>query len=82
MKKGIKRIATIFMSLMVIAGMIPEAVYAAEQQDAEEAVFSSAYKNPSSGLNGVTYDCVWFGKYWQDDTNGDGRADTEDEKSP
>lgn len=30
----------------------------------------------------ATWDCVWFGNYWQSDTNGDGVADKNDEKEP
>ncbi len=30
----------------------------------------------------VTWDCLYFGKYWQNDTNGDGVADQNDEKEP
>ena len=30
----------------------------------------------------TTWDCVWFGNYWQNDTNGDGVADKNDEKEP
>ncbi|MBR1741325.1 MAG: leucine-rich repeat protein [Lachnospiraceae bacterium] len=30
----------------------------------------------------VTWDCVYFGSYWQKDTNGDGKADEKDEKTP
>ena len=42
-----------------------------------------AYSNPRKNADGsVTYDCVWFGNYWQDDTNGDGEADTKDNKTP
>ncbi len=30
-------------------------------------------KKPSTASDGIsTWDCVWFGNYWQDDTNGDG----------
>ena len=33
--------------------------------------------------NGVTtWDCIYFGSYWQNDTNGDGRADNSDDKEP
>ena len=28
------------------------------------------------------WDCIWFGNYWQEDTNGDGKADKNDEKTP
>ncbi|MCI8963481.1 MAG: hypothetical protein HFG37_07185 [Eubacterium sp.] len=34
----------------------------------------------SSGV--TTWDCIWFGKYWQDDTNGDGRGNKNDAKTP
>ena len=30
----------------------------------------------------VTWDCIYFGNYWQNDTNGDGKADQNDEKEP
>lgn len=33
--------------------------------------------------NGISkWDCVWFGQYWQTDTNGDGKADSNDNKEP
>lgn len=39
--------------------------------------------NPVIDENGTTtWDCVYFGKYWQDDTNKDGVADENDEKTP
>ena len=28
------------------------------------------------------WDCIWFGNYWQEDTNGDGKADKNDAKQP
>ncbi len=39
--------------------------------------------NPRLDDNGVaTWDCIWFGNYWQEDTNRDGKADRNDEKTP
>ena len=39
--------------------------------------------NPGTDSDGVvTWDCVWFGNYWQEDTNGDGKADKGDAKQP
>ncbi len=36
---------------------------------------------PVTGDDGVmTWDCVYFGRYWQNDTNQDGRADRKDAK--
>ncbi|MCM1245867.1 MAG: DUF6273 domain-containing protein [Roseburia sp.] len=40
-------------------------------------------KNPTTSEDGVTtWDCVYFGHYWQEDTNGDGKVDKDDEKQP
>ena len=39
--------------------------------------------NPRVASGGVTtWDCVYFGNYWQEDTNGDGIADKKDAKRP
>lgn len=39
--------------------------------------------DPASGSQELTvWDCVWFGNYWQEDTNGDGVADQNDAKQP
>ncbi len=39
--------------------------------------------SPSTDSNGVTtWDCVYFGNYWQNDTNGDGTANRKDSKEP
>ena len=40
-------------------------------------------QNPTTDGNGVTtWDCIYFGNYWQNDTNGDGKADENDKKQP
>lgn len=38
--------------------------------------------NPQTQNGIATWDCVYFGKYWQNDTNGDGKIDNEDEMQP
>lgn len=44
---------------------------------------TSGLRSPTVGSDGVTtWDCVYFGEYWQDDTNRDGTADKSDEKKP
>lgn len=35
-----------------------------------------------TGMEDITYDCIYFGNYRQKDTNGDGEADDKDEKTP
>ena len=40
-------------------------------------------QNPTTDGNGVTtWDCIYFGNYWQNDTNGDGKANQNDKKEP
>lgn len=40
-------------------------------------------RNPTTNTDGVTtWDYIYFGNYWQNDTNGDGVADQNDEKEP
>ena len=39
-------------------------------------------KNPTMENGVTTWDCIWFGNYWQEDTNGDGKADKNDAKQP
>ena len=39
-------------------------------------------KNPTMKNGITTWDSIWFGNYWQEDTNGDGKADKNDEKQP
>ena len=38
--------------------------------------------NPTISNGVTTWDCVYFGNYWQNDTNGDGTADQQDDKEP
>ena len=38
--------------------------------------------NPSISNDVTTWDCVYFGNYWQNDTNRDGTADQQDDKEP
>lgn len=49
-------------------------------------VYNYGVKNPTNpeadGSGTSTWDCVYFGKYYQNDTNGDGKADETDEKEP
>lgn len=56
-----------------------------ESQNAMEAQSNdSSYElnNPRISEGVTTWDCVYFGNYWQNDTNGDGKADKGDNKQP
>lgn len=55
---------------------------AAEPQ-AKEREERHALRGPTNDDRGyVVWDCVCFGNYWQKDTNGDGRSDRRDAKTP
>lgn len=77
MKHNFKSLVAIVLSCSIILSVtdnIPKTAKA-----------SSTYKlnNPTMDSDGVsTWDCIWFGNYWQNDTNGDGVADKNDEKQP
>lgn len=49
-------------------------------QAAEGDIGSTELQNPRVEMN--TRDTVYFGRYWQEDTNGDGVADQNDEMQP
>ncbi len=43
----------------------------------------ASVQKPQTSDDGITtWDCVYFGSYWQNDTNGDGVADQNDAKQP
>lgn len=55
--------------------------YAFAQQDNTETT-DYGLKNPTLDNRVGTWDCIYFGNYWQNDTNNDGNADKNDEKEP
>ena len=78
-KKESRRILAFLFIGTLLLGCLPlQSVFA--QQDTTS---SYGLSNPRIDDEGVTtWDCVYFGNYWQNDTNGDGTADKEDEKEP
>jgi hypothetical protein len=51
-------------------------------QTTQKAAAQTTLSNPTVSTDKTTWDCVYFGNYWQSDTNGDGTADTSDSKEP
>ena len=49
---------------------------------AAESTSSYGLSNPTISNDVTTWDCIYFGNYWQNDTNGDGKADHNDKKQP
>jgi hypothetical protein len=50
--------------------------------DTDTSTVASLPGNPVSKDGVTTWDCVWFGNYWQEDTNGDDYSDKKDDKQP
>lgn len=51
--------------------------------DSEDTSMDYGLRNPIvNEKRVVTWDCVYFGRYWQNDTNKDGVADKEDKQEP
>ena len=49
---------------------------------AAEGISSYGLSNPTISDGVTTWDCIYYGNYWQNDTNGDGKADQNDQKEP
>ncbi|MBO4901496.1 MAG: hypothetical protein J5518_01700 [Lachnospiraceae bacterium] len=88
MKKMIKQTVAMFICLtLFLSGRLPD-VSASEYGVENElsALGESAVQicKPSTTDTGVTtWDCIWFGNYWQySDSNNDGKVTQEDNKDP
>lgn len=53
-----------------------------KKSSAAESTSSYGLSNPTISNDVTTWDCIYFGNYWQNDTNGDGKADQNDQKQP
>lgn len=78
-KKQLKSmIGTLTIAVSLLINGMGVSVSAAGTSEAEQKP-----KAPVVSSDGVaTWDCIYFGNFWQRDTNGDGIADQKDEKEP
>ncbi len=76
MQRKVKRIT----SFIMIAILSIQAVFAYPVKGAAKEENSIDIGNPKVTSNMM--DCIYFGNYWQEDTNGDGIADKNDDKTP
>ena len=68
---------------MFIMALVLQIVYLTVNVTNESAKAATLNLHNPTMINGVsTWDCVYFGTYWQNDTNGDGVADQNDAKEP
>ena len=68
---------------ILIMALVLQSVYLTVNGTNESAKAATLNLHNPTIINGVsTWDCVYFGTYWQNDTNGDGVADQNDAKEP
>ena len=77
-KKMGKRAAALLLALSMFGGMLPAGMESVEAAGTDDTIRGPIWHENLS----VTWDTVYFGNYWQNDTNGDGKADKNDEKEP
>ena len=78
MKRKTKRLLAGLLALVMVLSLCE--ITLGQSTPAKAAV---SLQNPTIDGNGVTtWDCIYFGNYWQNDTNGDGKADQNDQKEP
>lgn len=71
MKRTTQRLLSICLSLTLVLSLF----YTASPVNPAKVAKAAGYglSNPRIDSDGVTtWDCVYFGNYWQNDTNGDG----------
>ena len=75
-----RKIWALCLSFAMVFSIIPSQIIPSPTVKAADYGVS----NPRTDENGVvtTWDCIYFGNYWQNDTNGDGTADRGDDKEP
>lgn len=75
-----KRLLSYVMSATLVLGLVSTDMFMHSSKAA--AVASHGLANPvyDEENDNTTWDCIYFGSYWQEDTNGDGVADQYDEK--
>lgn len=93
MKRNAGKALSLFLILVLPLMSVVSAVGSGQAARAESAPLSGATgkrtldqsrpQNPNIGPDGsMIWDTIYFGSYWQNDTNGDGKADMKDAKEP
>ncbi len=81
LERSVRRRVAVIVVFSLILGMLPVGE-ASVSRAAEGQSRSSSLRNPRVSDGVTTWDCIYFGRYWQNDTNGDGKADQDDDKEP
>ncbi len=76
MKANRRKPIALLLAGAMLLGVLPLTGHSVSQASGD------GIRNPRTTGGVTTWDCVWFGNYWQSDTNGDGTADKKDAKQP
>lgn len=85
MRSKVNQWLVLWMTEILVAGLLPAHSIAAEMSETkigETAQVDYGLDNPRVDQGVTTWDCIYFGNYWQEDTDGDGNADKNDDKTP
>lgn len=75
-----KKILAVLLVCSLMPGFLPQRDVSAQQNTPE--VSGYGFSNPVTDNDITTWDCLYFGSYWQNDTNNDGQVDENDDKQP
>lgn len=78
------RIFKKLLAVLLVCSLMPSFLLRRDvsaQQDTA-TVSGYGYSNPVTENGITTWDCLYFGSYWQNDTNNDGEVDESDDKQP
>ncbi len=76
MKANRRKPIALLLAGAMLLGVLPLTGHSVSQASGD------GIRNPRTTGGVTAWDCVWFGNYWQSDTNGDGTADKKDAKQP
>lgn len=71
-----------FISALIVVSLLLSLLSSAAWDGITAKAADYGISNPRTDSEVTTWDCINFGNYWQNDTNGDGVADKKDAKQP
>ncbi|MGN1205995.1 MAG: DUF6273 domain-containing protein, partial [Eubacterium sp.] len=77
MRNTLKRKVAVVLVVVLVMSILPT-----NRLSMVQAAENYGISNPRVENGITTWDCIYFGNYWQEDTNGDGTADKNDAKTP
>ena len=77
-----RKIWALCLSFAMVFSIIPSQIIPSPTVKAADYGIGNPRIDKKNGVVTVTWDSIYFGNYWQNDTNGDGVPDKHDDKEP